>query len=281
MTTYSTDPAATGTSPAGSSAEPAAGPSRHGPLVRELAADTAPVGLEPAARAVDRRAGGTWRAPIAAAAATYGAVVVGLVAVGLLLVHTPIGGPVRSWDETLSRDISLARSSGWSDYSSVGTSGANTLPVIGGMLVVTAVLAALRRWRDLLLVPLGLALELSMFLSVNYLVDRARPDVSQLGGQPSTNSFPSGHVAATFVLAVGVALLLGVSRWRWPLRLLGWAVAAVPVLTVAFSRVYRGMHYTTDVLGGMLLGALALAGAVVATRASWLGAHHHDAGEAR
>src|SRR5690242_20847874 len=45
--------------------------------------------------------------------------------------------------------------------------------------------------------------------------------------------------------------LLGAGRWRTPWRLLAWALAAVPVLTVAFSRVYRGMHFTTDVLAGL------------------------------
>jgi undecaprenyl-diphosphatase len=79
-------------------------------------------------------------------------------------------------------------------------------------------------------------------------------------------------VAATFVLWFGIAVLLGVGRWRWPWRILAWVVAAVPVATVAFSRVYRGMHFTTDVLAGLLLGALALGAAAVATRSSWLAA---------
>jgi len=97
--------------------------------------------------------------------------------------------------------------------------------------------------------------------------------VSQLGGEPGTHSFPSGHVAATFVLWFGIAVLLGSGRWRLPWRLLAWALAAVPVLTVAFSRVYRGMHFTTDVLAGLALGAAALGTAAVATRSSWLASH--------
>jgi undecaprenyl-diphosphatase len=193
-----------------------------------------------------------------------------LLAAGWVIVHTSLGDPVRSWDETISRNISVGRTSGWSDYSDVGTSGANTVPVVIGMVVVTIVLAALRRWRDMLLVPLALAIELSTFLTVNYIVGRDRPNVAQLGGEPGTHSFPSGHVAATFVLWFGIALLLGSGRWRTPWRLLAWALAAVPVLTVAFSRVYRGMHFTTDVLAGLLLGAAALAAAAVATRSSWL-----------
>lgn len=227
---------------------------------------------ESTAEAAARHAHGPWRAPAVVAVVTYVAVVVVLAAVGWLLVHTSLGEPVRSWDETLSRNVSLGRTSGWEDISSAGTSGANTLPVVAGMVVVTGVLAVLRRWRDLLFIPLALALELSIFLTVNYVVARDRPDVPQLGGQPGTHSFPSGHVAATFVLWFGIAVLLGAGRWRWPWRLLAWAVASVPVVTVAFSRVYRGMHFTTDVMAGLLLGALALGAAAVATRSSWLAA---------
>ncbi len=240
----------------------------HGPV--PWAAEPLPAPMEGAAVAADRRAHSPWRAPALVAVAAYVAIGLVLLAAGWVIVHTSLGDPVRSWDETISRNISLGRTSGWSDYSDVGTSGANTMPVVIGMVVVTIVLAALRRWRDMLLVPLALAIELSTFLTVNYIVGRDRPNVAQLGGEPGTHSFPSGHVAATFVLWFGIALLLGSGRWRTPWRLLAWTLAAVPVVTVAFSRVYRGMHFTTDVLAGLLLGAAALAAAAVATRSSWL-----------
>jgi len=63
---------------------------------------------------------------------------------------------------------------------------------------------------------------------------------------PSSTSFPSGHSAsaAAFSVAVGDAL----PTLKVPLR----GAAAV----VAFSRVYTGVHYPSDVLVGATVGAL-------------------------
>jgi undecaprenyl-diphosphatase len=204
------------------------------------------------------------------AAATYLAVTVAVVALGALLLHTPLGAPVRDWDQSVTRDLVEGRTPGWDDYSSVGTSGADTLPVLGAAVVVTGVLLLLRRVRDLMFIPFALLLEVTIFLTGNVVIGRERPDVVQLGTEPGTHSYPSGHVAATLVLWFGVAMLLRVDRWPWPGRLVAWVVCATVVLTVGFSRVYRGMHFTSDVLVGIGVGALALGGAAVATRASWL-----------
>lgn len=57
-------------------------------------------------------------------------------------------------------------------------------------------------------------------------------------------SFPSSHAANTF--AAGTFLALRFPRWR--------PVLVIPVL-VAYSRVYVGVHYPSDVLGGAALGA--------------------------
>ena len=58
------------------------------------------------------------------------------------------------------------------------------------------------------------------------------------------HSFPSSHAANTF--AAGTFLALRFPRWR--------PVLAIPVL-VAYSRVYVGVHYPSDVFGGAALGA--------------------------
>jgi len=63
---------------------------------------------------------------------------------------------------------------------------------------------------------------------------------------PESNSFPSGHSASAAAFAVSVGDLL--PAFRVPLR----AAAAV----VAFSRVYTGVHYPTDIVAGAALGAL-------------------------
>ncbi|MFE3325676.1 bifunctional phosphatase PAP2/diacylglycerol kinase family protein [Streptomyces sp. NPDC059176] len=72
----------------------------------------------------------------------------------------------------------------------------------------------------------------------------AVPVMRHLPHQPWTSSFPSGHSASAAAFAAGVAME---SR--------GWAAAVAPVAaSVAFSRVYTGVHYPSDVLVGAALG---------------------------
>ncbi|MEU0373947.1 phosphatase PAP2 family protein [Streptomyces sp. NPDC006283] len=83
----------------------------------------------------------------------------------------------------------------------------------------------------------------------------AVPVIRQLKRQPFTTSFPSGHAASAAAFATGVAL-----------ESKGWGAAVAPVAaSVAFSRVYTGVHYPSDVLVGTALGvgaAFAVRGAV-------------------
>ena len=140
----------------------------------------------------------------------------------------------------------------------------------GGTLTVTAlaVLAvafaafAWRRWREPMLVAVAVAGEVLVFLLVTTLVDRERPPVRHLDEAPPTSSFPSGHTAATIVLWGSLAVLANERARSALVRNLFLVLAFVLPLLVASSRLYRGMHYLTDVLGGVLLGVLWLAATV-------------------
>ena len=83
------------------------------------------------------------------------------------------------------------------------------------------------------------------------LVARVRPcdiltEVQLLIPHPDDFSFPSGHTAASFA-SVTALWLAGKKQW---------AMAALPVgVLIAFSRMYLCVHYPTDILGGVILGA--------------------------
>jgi undecaprenyl-diphosphatase len=86
-------------------------------------------------------------------------------------------------------------------------------------------------------------------------VGRVRPDLLPLGRRRGP-SFPSGHVVAS----VGFYGVLPALAWeatsRHRLRVLS-AIAAVAVIVgVGVSRVYVGVHWPTDVLGGFLVGTI-------------------------
>ena len=84
-------------------------------------------------------------------------------------------------------------------------------------------------------------------------VGRNRPALSQLvpGNGPA---FPSGHVLATVGFYGVLAAVLWQSSNRRATQIGGYVVATVIILSVGLSRVYLGVHWFSDVVGGMLVG---------------------------
>jgi membrane-associated phospholipid phosphatase len=131
-----------------------------------------------------------------------------------------------------------------------------------------------------MLVAVAVAGEVAIFLVVTMLVDRERPPVRHLDEAPPTSSFPSGHTAATIALWGSLAVLANERARSAVVRNLFLVLAFVVPVVVASSRMYRGMHYLSDVLGGMLLGGLWLLATVRGIRlgvAHWA-IRHGEAG---
>ncbi len=85
-------------------------------------------------------------------------------------------------------------------------------------------------------------------LTLKFAVGRTRPRPFPGAPHALGASFPSGH--ALTAAAVAIALLAVVAHRRWTIT----AGACLVVLAVAFSRLALGVHYLSDVVGGILLG---------------------------
>jgi len=183
-----------------------------------------------------------------------------LVLVGHLLGHQWRGSGLVRWDASVDRRLAADRQDPWTGITHLATFLAETITVIAmGLAAFVLLRVRLRRWREPLFLAVTLIGEVTIFVSTTLLVDRARPPVRHLDSAPPTSSFPSGHTAASVALYGGLAVLawrLGV--WGW-LRLVATALAVLVPVLVAVSRMYRGMHYPTDVIAGALLGCCWLA----------------------
>jgi len=92
--------------------------------------------------------------------------------------------------------------------------------------------------------------ELCVYLLIKFIIRRPRPSYNILEirhrmSLPDPYSFPSGHAAASFVMATLLSHF--------------FPAIAVPLYAVAVligvSRIYNGLHYPSDVLAGWILGA--------------------------
>jgi membrane-associated phospholipid phosphatase len=189
------------------------------------------------------------------------------IGLGFLLVDVvlPIHG-IGSSDESVNEWLARNRSGSLSDASYVGSS-IGDIPFIPGLVIIFGLAAAYRRhWRAGGLIVGAILVEVATYRITSLIVHRQRPDVPRLDHLPVNQSYPSGHVAASVVVYIGLALLLSRHVRSHALRIAVWAVAVALPLIVAASRMYRGMHHPSDAAVGVLIGLASLAVAISADR---------------
>lgn len=107
----------------------------------------------------------------------------------------------------------------------------------------------------LLAVPGGMMVNVLL----KYIFQRARPSFDEPLVQLATYSFPSGHTSGA-TLFYGVLAAYLVMHWHGAFaRLLILVGAGAMIALVAYSRVYLGAHYLSDVLAGAAVGCAWLA----------------------
>jgi len=137
-------------------------------------------------------------------------------------------------------------------------------------IIVTAVIALImlaiwKRWLEPLMVVVPLVLEAMTFITVTWLVGRPRPDVPHLDTSPVGSSYPSGHTAAAVAYSAIAVVIFWHTRRTWVRALVATIAALVPIM-VGLARMYRGMHFFTDVIFGALLGGTSVVASTIVLR---------------
>lgn len=155
------------------------------------------------------------------------------------------------------------------------------ITALGGFTVLTliTVVAVIALWRVArrreavitALVVLGAQLSSD---GLKLLYARPRPTLVPHESYVYSNSFPSGHSAVSPAVYVMLVMVLAAGMRSPHSRAMTFALAILLVMAIGFSRIYLGVHWPTDVIGGWALGsawamvgwtALALSGTKPAT----------------
>lgn len=123
--------------------------------------------------------------------------------------------------------------------------------------IAALVLVLMKRLREAIYLAACAAGACVLCTALKSFFHRARPDVAfkYVLEMPDSFSFPSGHAMGSVGVLGPLVVLVFALRAPHAVRVLAAVLGFATVLGVAISRVYFGVHYPSDVLGGQLAGA--------------------------
>lgn len=166
------------------------------------------------------------------------------------------GQALLTWDEPIQRGVESSRTSALNELFL-------TLSRLGSTVVVLVLgtLATVLTWRRCRAVATALLIATfarpALEFVVKALVDRERPDFQRLVGGEGP-SFPSGHVMAAIALWGMLPMVVALYTRRRAIWWASVAVSAALIAGISASRVYLGVHWFSDVTGGLVVGTFFL-----------------------
>ena len=155
----------------------------------------------------------------------------------------------------------------WLHIGAVDITSLGSVTVLG-LIVLLAVLflASLRRWSEAVMLVVGAVGGMEISQGLKQLFERARPDMAYRAVEAVNASFPSGHAMLSAVVYLTLGTLVARFAELRRVKVLVMVAAVLLTLLVGCSRIYLGVHWTTDVLAGWSLGA---AWAMLCWLAAW------------
>ena len=134
------------------------------------------------------------------------------------------------------------------------------ITMLGDWPVMLALSAAMlvwlawrRAWREAVALLAVIAITKLFAVAIKDWMQRPRP--LELTGMTEAFSFPSGHATMSAVVFGVLAVLTSQSLGRWG-RAIAFTLAFMTSIVIAYSRVYLGAHWLSDVLAGLLFGGV-------------------------
>jgi len=187
-----------------------------------------------------------------------------LVALAALLVALAFaaalagGQTLLTWDEPIQRGVEARRTTGLDEFFLTVSRLGSTVIVLG-----LGALASIVTWRRCRAVAVAIAVATFSRPLIEFVlkavVERDRPNFARLVNGTGY-SFPSGHVMAAVALWGLLPMIVGLYTRR---RALWWAsvvIAGALIVGISASRVYLGVHWFSDVTGGLVVGTFFLLG---------------------
>lgn len=121
--------------------------------------------------------------------------------------------------------------------------------VVPVVLGVSVTLLIQRQWRSLIYLLATCGGTAAINSSAKALFHRVRPHLWEAAPHKTSFAFPSGHAMSSMTLVVALIILLWGTRWA------AWALVSGSgfVLIIAWTRLYLGVHYPSDILAGWML----------------------------
>ena len=144
----------------------------------------------------------------------------------------------------------------WLKESLTEASALGGITVLAGVTAVTAGGLAIAGKRRESLLTVGVFVgALALSEGLKNLFKRTRPPAEYRAAEAVNESFPSGHALLSAATFVSLGILFAQGAKSTALRAFGLSVGAATSACVGFSRIFLGVHWTNDVLGGWAAGS--------------------------